>query len=421
MAEYQVIVVGGGLAGSAAAYTLARAGHSVLVVERGEKAGSKNMTGGRIYTHALETLIPEFRDEAPLERRIAVEKISLCAPGSATTVSHRGEQMGESYSVLRAKFDPWLAAKAQEAGAEYVCGIRVDDLLIRNGKVCGIRATGETVTADAVILADGVNSFLAQKAGLRGPADPDATAVGVKEVIELGAAEVEKRFGLGKDEGAAWLSAGDPTGGILGGGFLYTNKTSVSLGVVATLSRVKDSPYSVPEMLEHFKHMPEIEPLVAGGKLVEYSAHLVPEGGYNALPRLYGDGVLVCGDAAGMVINLGILIRGMDLAIESGRLAAEALMDAGGDFTRPGLARYESLLRGSFVLQDMKQYRRMPGFLESPRIFTAYPRMAAEILDSVFRVDGTPQKPIVLKAIPPVWKAGIPGLIADAVKGVTSL
>lgn len=421
MADYQVIVVGGGLAGSSAAYTLAKAGRSVLVVERGAQPGSKNMTGGRIYTHALEKMIPDFRKDAPLERKIAVEKISFSSPQGDVTLNYRSARLGESYSILRARFDPWLAAKAQEAGAEYITDIKVDDLLIQEGRVAGICAAGEQVSSEAVILADGVNSFLAQKAGLRGAVDPGATAVGVKEVIELGEAEVEKRFALSKGEGAAWLCAGDPTGGVQGGGFLYTNQTSVSLGVVCTLSKVKDSRYTVPEMLEHFKNSPGIRPFVEGGRLLEYSAHLVPEGGYNALPQLYGDGVLLCGDAAGMVVNLGIILRGMDFAMESGRLAAQAVIEANGDYGKAGLQRYKALLAGSFVLQDMKRYRRAPSFLESPRIFAAYPQMLDDILGPVFQVDGSPQQPMVRKALPALLKAGVPGLIQDAVKGVTAL
>lgn len=110
--------------------------------------------------------------------------------------------------------------KAEAAGADYICGIRVDELIVRAGKVCGIRAGEDEAEADAVILADGVNSFLARKIGLKKPIEPENTAVGVKEVIELGEKELNKRFGLSSGEGTAWLSAGDSTGGVLGGGFI---------------------------------------------------------------------------------------------------------------------------------------------------------------------------------------------------------
>jgi electron transfer flavoprotein-quinone oxidoreductase len=256
---------------------------------------------------------------------------------------------------------------------------------------------------------------------MKGAVNPDSMAVGVKEVLEFGEKEIEKRFGLNAGEGLAWLSAGDSTGGVLGGGFLYTNRTTVSCGIVATLSEAGKSPYSVPEMLEHFKHSAGIEPLVSGGRLLEYSAHLVPEGGYKELPELFRSGVLLAGDAAGMVINLGIMVRGMDFAIESGRLAAQAVLEAKGDYSWQKLQRYRELLDESFVLRDMKKYQRVPEFLSSPRIFTAYPRMAEEILSAVFRVDGSKPVPMVLKAVPPVLRSGIPGLVKDAWKGVTSL
>ncbi len=425
MAEkYEVIIVGGGIAGSAAAYTLAKAGIKVLVIERGEYSGAKNMSGGRIYTHSLEKLIPDFRKDAPLERKITNEKVTMMSGKGEVTLDYRnncGSPDEESYSVLRSRFDPWIAQKATDAGAEYVYGIRVDDLIYNRGNVCGIIATGEELRAGAVILADGVNSFLAQKAGLHQALDTDEIAVGVKEVIELGEEEINRRFNLGPEEGTAWLSAGDCTGGAVGGGFIYTNRTSVSIGIVVTLSKVKNSPYSVSEMLEHFKNKSGVRNLIEGGKSVEYSAHLVPEGGFNSMPKLFSSGVLLVGDAAGMVINLGLMVRGMDFAVESGRIAAETLIEANGNYTYSGVCRYEERLKQSFVYKDMKLYRNVPGLLSEDRIFMRYPEMITDIIDSIFKVDGSKNYPMILKIIPPIVKAGIPGIMQDIVKAVISL
>ena len=211
--RFDCVIVGAGCAGSVAAYQLASAGMAVLVVERGPFAGAKNMTGGRIYTHSLEKVFPNFRDEAPLQRRITREKISLVAPDSMFTVDFTAnglrEGAAESYSVLRGPFDQWLAEQAEAAGAEFIYGIAVDDLIIREGKVCGIIADGDEVEARVTILADGANSQLVQKAGLaQGRPRPHQMAVGLKETLELPPSVIEDRFSLNPGGGAACCFAG---------------------------------------------------------------------------------------------------------------------------------------------------------------------------------------------------------------------
>ena len=425
--RFDVIVVGGGLAGSAAAFTLAKAGVEVAVIERGESCGSKNMTGGRLYGHSLKKMIPDFEQRAPLERKITRERISMMSGSAATTVEFDCATLGgedaASYTVNRAKFDSWLASEAEALGAMYICGIRVDELIVRNGKVRGIIAGEDRLEADVVILADGVNSLLTQSIGLAKPTDPSKVAVGLKEVIHLSEQQLKDRFGACGDEGTAWLFAGDPTLGSIGGGFLYTNKDSISLGIVATVSDVEYSETSVVEMLDRFKENRVIAPLIEGGELLEYSAHLVPEGGYDALSELYGDGVLVAGDAAGMVMNLGYMVRGMDLAIESGVQAANAVLYARrrGDYSRKTLSAYKTALENSFVLQDMKRYRKAPDFMENRRVFTRFPLMFEQILRAVFTVDGESSEGIVQKALPAVSDAGVAALARDVIQILSAL
>lgn len=424
--RFDVIIVGGGLADSAAAYALAKEGVEVAVIERGPSCGSKNMTGGRLYAHSLKKLIPDFEERAPLERRITKERVSMMSAGGATTLEFDCQTLGgdtPSYSVIRGKLDKWLAQEAEALGATYVCGIRVDDLIVRNGRVRGIIAGDDRLEADVVILADGVNSLLAQKIGLAKPTDPKNVAVGLKEVIKLSEQQMKDRFGAYGDEGTAWLFAGDPTLGSIGGGFLYTNKDSISLGIVATVADVEYSETSVVNMLDRFKENRVIAPLIEGGELLEYSAHLVPEGGYDALPQLYGDGVLVAGDAAGMVMNLGYMVRGMDLAIEAGRQAANAVLYARrrGDYSSKTLSAYKTGLENSFVLQDMKLYRRAPKFLENRRVFTRFPLMLEEMMRAMFTVDGESSEGLVKKMMPAISDAGLTALAKDAIQAVTAL
>lgn len=428
MSDFDAIVVGGGLAGSVAAYTLASAEKSVLVVERGNYCGAKNMTGGRIYTHSLAKIFPDYQD-APLQRKVTHERISLMSPDSNFTIDYSArelEQAGkESYTVLRGPFDQWLAEKAEDAGAEYICGIAVEDLMIENGKVCGVIAGEDEITADVVILADGVNSLLTSKAGLSKKAPAiHQVAVGAKETIELPADVIESRFLCNPGEGASWLFAGDCSNGIIGGAFVYANEESVSVGIVATMSEVLKQDIPVYQMLENFKNRPEIKPLIAGGKLVEYSGHVVPEAGIHMMPEIIGDGVLVVGDAAMLCMNLGYTVRGMDLAVESGSIAAKAAIKAldAGDTSKAGLGVYKSMLDNSFIMRDMNMYAEAPEFLENcPGMFRGYPEMIRDIMTPLFMVDGEPRQHVMKLAMPQVKKQGLFKLGKVAMKGVKVL
>lgn len=424
--KFDAIIVGAGLAGCTSAYLLAKAGLETLVVERGNFAGAKNMTGGRLYAHSLERIIPGFAEEAPVERRIAREKISFLSATDGATLDYSSARPADpaecSYSVLRAAFDPWLAGKAEEAGANFVTGIRVDDLLLREGRVCGVIAGGEEMEADTVILADGVNSILGEKLGLVSKVTPHHCAVGVKEVIQLDRRRINDRFGCADDEGAAWLFAGAPSDGFMGGGFIYTNRESLSLGLVFGLHNIGKTGKSVPQMLEGFKNHPCVKPLVEGGDLVEYSAHVVPEGGLAMLPKLVGDGVLVVGDAAGLCLNVGYTVRGMDLAIASGEAAAKAVVaaKAKGDFSAAGLSSYTAELDASFVMKDLKLYKKLPSFLDNTRMYNEYPEMVTGILNDLFTTNG-PSVPLRRMIMPHLKKVGLLNLIKDGVKGAGAL
>ncbi len=424
MADFDAIVVGSGCAGSVAAYELAKAGKSVLVVERGNYAGAKNMTGGRIYVHSLKKVFPDVETEAPFERRITHERISLMAPDSNFTIDFSSDEMDEegqtSYSVLRGPFDQWLADQAESAGAEYICGIAVEELVKDdNGKIIGIKAGDDEITAEVVILCDGVNSLLTEQAvGAKRPPATDI-AVGVKETIEVPAKVITDRVLAGSDdEGAAWLFAGDATKGKFGGGFMYTNKESISLGIVAGIDAVskEDNEYPVYQMLEDLKNSPTVAPLIEGGKVVEHSGHMVPEGGINIMPELIGDGVMLAGDSAMMCINLGYMVRGMDYAVAAGQMAGQCAAQAidAGDTSKAGLECYKTALENSFVLQDFNQFKLVPNFMEHfDRMFNEYPEMIRDIMNEMFIVDGTPVTKLSKSVMPIIKQVGYMNLFRD--------
>ena len=428
MADFDASVIGAGCAGSVAAVELARAGKSVLLVERGENGGSKNMTGGRIYTHSLKKVFPNFEEEAPLERKVTHELISFLTDDAATTMEYATPKLADdsvaSYTVLRAEFDAWLAGKAEEEGAECVFGMTVDDLLWDGNRVTGVSVGGDEITAEVTIIADGANSLLTEKAHLATTPKPHQMAVGAKEVISLSEQVISDRFRCAAGEGAAWLFVGAPTKGHAGGGFLYANKNSISLGMVATLSDLQTSDVPFSEFMNDFKANPLIAPLIEGGKTVEYSAHLVPEGGLSMVPELVGNGCLVAGDAGMLCVNLGYQVRGMDYAIASGSAAGRAAVAAidAGDTSAAGLAGYKSELENSFVLKDLRSYQKVPAFMEqTKRMYSEYPSMVCEMMHALFAVDGEPVEPLKKKMMRPVKSRGLFSVLKEMKKGVDAL
>lgn len=415
--DYDVIVVGAGCAGSVAAYVAASAGKSVLLVERGVRAGAKNMTGGRIYSHALKPVFPNFEEEAPLERKITHERIALADPTSQLCTDFMSAELGEegkdSYSILRGPFDQWLAQKAEEVGADCIFGIAVDVLLKDDaGAVMGIRAGEDGITAQVVIVAEGCNSLLAERSlGIRRP-KPHQMAVGIKEVFELPSQVIEDRFLLPEGEGAAMLFVGDCTKGQVGGGFLYTNKDSISLGLVGTISHIGSAKnfYPVYQMLEDFKNHPAVAPIIRDAKLVEHSGHMVPEGGYDMIPPYVFDGALLAGETAGLCMNMGYQVRGMDFAVASGRYAGEAAVEAidAGDVSTRALGGYKRCMEDSFVIKDLKTFSKWPHVMDGwDRMFSEYPPMVTDIFNALFSVDGTPQQPLRKRVMPLVKQRGL--------------
>jgi electron transfer flavoprotein-quinone oxidoreductase len=422
--KFDAIVVGAGPAGSACAYTLAKQGKNVLLLERGNAAGSKNVSGGRLYTYALELLEPDMYKRAPLQRKIVREQIMLLNDGGATTIDYFnptfGEQVPQSYSVVRAELDEWFAGEVESHGATVASGILVDELIEEGGKIVGIRAGTDEMRADIVVAADGVNSLLGQKAGLFPDATPNSVGLGVKETIELPDNLISARFGVKDTEGAARVAIGC-TDGISGGAFLYTNKGSISIGIVFNLVEAAKQKRQVQDIFQDFKMHPAIQPLIESGTSVEYGAHLVPELGYSGIPkRLHREGFLVVGDAAKFGINTGLIIRGMDLAIVSGLAAAQAILKS----TSPSQTGelYMKQLEALLLTANQRAYENFHNIFEISRIFNVYPKLANEAMQFLFTVDGKTPKPMLSGMLGVVRKNATFGQLAsDGWKAFRSL
>jgi electron transfer flavoprotein-quinone oxidoreductase len=305
-----------------------------------------------------------------------------------------------------------------------ITGIRVDNLWVEGGRVKGVLVAPEDrVAADLVVIAEGATSTLVRKAGLKADLEPREVSVGVKETIELPGEVIQERFGLAEKEGAAFVYAGHASLGLRGGGFLYTNKGSISLGLVISSEDLSRKKVEVQEVQTKFRMHPAIQKLVKGGKLVEYSAHLVPELAWHMMPRLHSDGVLVAGDAAGFLINNGYTFRGVDLAMASGIAAAEAAEAAreAGGMTAANLAVYERFLRSRNVLTDLERFSKAPLYLKNERLFDVYPRLLLEIAQRVYTVDGTGKdllRDVVLQKTSGLSKLR---LLLDLIKGAGSM
>ena len=422
--KFDVIVVGAGPAGSACAYTLAKEGRSVLLLERGNSAGAKNVSGGRLYTYALEMVEPGMYERAPLQRKIVREQIMLLDKKSATTIDHFnpsfGENVPQSYSVVRSALDEWFAGEVEAAGGMVACGVLVDGVLEENGKIVGIISGGEEMRADVVVAADGVNSLLGQKAGLFPDVTAHAVGVGVKETIELPDSTISARFAVKDDEGAARVAIGC-TEGISSGAFMYTNRGSISLGIVFNPEQAGKQTRHIQDIFQDFKMHPAIQALIEGGTTVEYGAHLVPEIGYHGIhKRLYRDGMLVVGDAAQFGINTGLIIRGMDLAIVSGLAAARAILNA--KSTAESGPLYMKQLEELLLLANERAYQNFHKMFEIDRIFNGYPKLMNDVMRFLFSVDGKVPTPMMKGILGAVKKnASFGQLAADGWKAYRSI
>ena len=399
--DADVIVVGAGPAGACAALVAARAGLRVILLERGPFPGSKNMYGGVVYPRILDELLPQWWLEAPVQRWITRRSTMLLTDTQALTVDFRSDAWGappyNGATAYRPDFDHWLAGKAEDSGAQLVCSTTVTGLIrTAAGAVCGVRtdrADGD-LTAPVVIACDGVNSFLAKEAGLYPHTDAKHFTLGVKETLSLPRDVIDERFAV-RDRNGVDIEILGGTSGVNGGGFIYTNLDTISVGVVLKLPKLAAQKLRPEEIIASLKRHSAIAPLVEGADLKEYSAHLIPEAGLAMMPKMTSDGLLVAGDAAALCLAAGIWLEGVNFAMASGMYAGEAAAAAvaSGNASKAGLAHYERRLADTFVLRDHRKLRRAPELVLSDRVQHLYPGMVTSVAERMFRVDNPHPKP----------------------------
>lgn len=371
MTEYEkfdAVVVGAGPSGSAAALEIARHGKQVLMLERGKKPGAKSTTGGILYGQTntpfnLDYLLPDFHKQAPLERPIHKYYMHNIGGDKSQTMDLtrlHSYKTRWSYSILRGRFDPWFAEEAakeaRKNGGGLLNDVTVTGPLVEDGKIVGVTSEElDPIRADVVIAADGSTSNLARKAGLRDWKGPVDWFQGVKVVAKVDAKVIEEKFEGRGGQGTAHLYAGDLFGGCRGGGFLYTNKETLSIGTVFHLDSVAAKKVEPHAYLDRLIKHPLVADAVADSyQELEYSAKLIPDGKRWAMHRPTKDNLLVVGDAAGHMKAAGPIIKGINLGIEGGILAGQAyLMAAEQHRLHRAGSLYGSFLAGSLIKREL--------------------------------------------------------------------
>ncbi|RZH67092.1 FAD-dependent monooxygenase [Natrinema altunense] len=369
--HYEAVVVGCGPGGAAAAARLADHGVETLVLERGPEAGSKNVSGGLIYAeesapYTLDDLFDGFR-EAATERPVTDYYIHNVAGNSVKTYDLTDLHEHDTDwcdAVLRRDMDSWLETRVHEqtseTGGGVLTNVRVNGLLREHGEIVGVTCDElEPIEADLIVAADGVNSELARDAGLMDWAEPEEWFQGVKAVVDIPPDAIDDRFDIGPNEGAAHLFSGDLFEDVRGGGFLYTNEDSLSIGTVFHLDSLVEQAAEPHELLDALL----THPLLAGWfkneyQEREYAAKLVPDSKKVAHRRPYRDRLVLVGDAAGQMQAQGPIIKGMNHAVTAGALAADAFAVTRGN-ADPAAAgrRYTKLLEDSGTMVKLRPRR----------------------------------------------------------------
>jgi len=360
--RYDVIIVGAGPGGSSAAKLCAENDLSVALIERGEYPGSKNMFGGSLYRAATEQIVPSFWEEAPIERNVVREVLYFMEPSSVVEMGYTSYNFNKppynTFTVIRSRFDRWFAGVAEKAGAHLMNSTLVEDLVYEKDgliskKVAGvILEDGTKLYSDIVILAEGGMADLTKKAGMRKEIKSNMLSVYVKELISLPKEVIEARFNLEKDEGMNIGMLGYPASNTLGKGGIWVNKDTISLVVGVYLNQLIKHGLNPYQLISKLKEHPRIKRLVDGGEIIQYMSKIIPKGGYNNIPELYDDGIMIVGDA-GMLVSGR---HGTDVAMMSGKFAAETAIQAKakGDFSKKILSAYHLKLDPAFFVENLK-------------------------------------------------------------------
>ena len=380
--EVDVLIVGGGPAGMSAALRMAQLQKAqggeplqIAVLEKAREAGAHMLSGAMLDPSALQDLVPDFKEKgAPLASDVHHEQVyyltktgKIPFPIIPPPLQNHG-----NYIISLNRFVKWMAGLVEAEGVDLFAGFPASEVLYDDDRVVGVRTrdqgidkhgakkstfeAGVDIRAKVTILCDGVRGNLTKQLVRRLALDagkqPQLYAIGIKELWEVPNDRIKP--------GTVIHSLGYPLRmEEFGGAFLYSMPGGlVSFGLVTGLD-YRDPMFDPHQAFQHLKQHPVFASILQGGTLVRYGAKALPEGGWHTIPRLYGDGVLIAGDAGGFVNSMRL--KGVHLAMRTGMLAAESAFEAirAGDTSAARLKSYENAVNASQVRSELYPVRNV--------------------------------------------------------------
>jgi electron-transferring-flavoprotein dehydrogenase len=373
-----ILIIGGGPSGLATSIHLADllkkegSNHRILLIEKGSSIGSHILSGAVIKADVFKTLLPDVDfKEIPFNAKVAEDTTLLLSekgfmklPVHVPYMSNKGNYTASLGQICR-----YLAQKAEEKGVEIYTGFSVNEILYRDGKVIGAKTIdtgidhhghqmenfqpGTRIEAKLTIFAEGTRGPLAkqliQKYSLDKGKNPQIYSLGCKELWSVPEGNIKP--------GEVYHTMGFPLDKEFGGGFIYgLNDNKVAVGLVVGLD-YEDPTFDTHDAFQVWKTNPFIAKILKGGKLVEYGAKTLPEGGYYSIPKPYTDNAMIVGDSAGLVAMPAL--KGIHLSIASGMLAAKTALKAltSNDFSEKTLSSYEASMKDSLIYKEMYPVR----------------------------------------------------------------
>lgn len=380
--ETDVLIVGCGPAGLSVAHRLAELVKAsgdlempeTLIIDKGSYIGAHALSGAVMDPRGLAELIPDFEQKgAPLEAKVTSDAMYYLTargnwkfPFTPPAIDNRG-----FYVVSLNKLTGWMASQVEGLGLDVFAGMAGYDVLVENGRLVGVQTVdmgldkkgepkanfepGSIIKAKVTVLCEGVHGSLTRRVLEQIPelvvqAQPQSYLTGVKEVWEVS----EGRYPAGRViHTVGWPQPRHE----YGGGWIYgMSDRMVSVGYAVGI----DSPDPTSDPHAKFqlhKTHPLVRKILDGGTMLHYGAKTIPVAGYNAVPRLYHDGLLLCGDSAGLLNPQRL--KGIHLAIKSGIMAAETIVEClrSRDFSSSALQSYQRRLQGSWAWRELHRSR----------------------------------------------------------------
>ncbi len=344
-----------------------------MLLEKGKEIGSHILSGAIIKPSVFKEFLPgtDF-SEIPFNAKVIKESTVFLTENGSVALPFHLPFMGNkgNYTASLGQICRYLAGKASEKGVEIYTGFAVDEILYKDGKVIGAKTKdtgldhngnhlenfqpGTRVEAKVTVFAEGTRGSLAKmlikKFDLNKDRNEQVYSLGCKELWTVPEGNIKA--------GEVYHTVGYPLDNDeFGGGFIYgLNDNKVAVGIVVGLD-YKDPTFDVHDAFQIWKTTPFVSKFLKGGKMVEYGAKTLPEGGYYAVPKLYVDNALLVGDTAGLVTMPAL--KGIHLAIKSGMLAAQTIANAlsENDTSEKNLKQYETLVYNSIISRELYPVR----------------------------------------------------------------